>query len=155
MIIRPPNPRVQRTRPCASLRGSPLARHPLGATGLFLVIALSLACASNREPIQAVVDGVVTDPTGTLLPGVLVTLTTESSNAIRTAMTDQTGNYCFLNLPPGRYQLSFWFPGFSVPDPREITVANGMSVDLGGAVLEAQIPNVVSTNCGSGPVVSP
>jgi len=26
-----PNPRVQRTRPCASLRGSPLTRHPLGA----------------------------------------------------------------------------------------------------------------------------
>jgi hypothetical protein len=27
---RPPNPRVQRTRPYASLRGSPLTRHPLG-----------------------------------------------------------------------------------------------------------------------------
>ena len=26
----PPNPRVQRTRPCASLRGSPQTRHPLG-----------------------------------------------------------------------------------------------------------------------------
>jgi len=26
----PPNPRVQRTRPYASLRGSPLTRHPLG-----------------------------------------------------------------------------------------------------------------------------
>jgi hypothetical protein len=26
----PPNTRVQRTRPCASLRGSPLTRHPLG-----------------------------------------------------------------------------------------------------------------------------
>jgi hypothetical protein len=25
----PPNGRVQRTRPCASLRGSPLTRHPL------------------------------------------------------------------------------------------------------------------------------
>jgi len=24
----PPDPRVQRTRPCASLRGSPLTRHP-------------------------------------------------------------------------------------------------------------------------------
>jgi hypothetical protein len=27
---RPPNPRVQRTRPYASLQGSPLTRHPLG-----------------------------------------------------------------------------------------------------------------------------
>ena len=26
----PPNTRVQRTHPCASLRGSPLTRHPLG-----------------------------------------------------------------------------------------------------------------------------
>ena len=29
--MRRPNPRVQRTRPCASLRGSPLTRHPLGS----------------------------------------------------------------------------------------------------------------------------
>ena len=30
MIERPPNMRVQRTRPLASLGGSPLPRHPLG-----------------------------------------------------------------------------------------------------------------------------
>ena len=30
MSVARPNPRVQRTRPCASLRGSPLTRHPLG-----------------------------------------------------------------------------------------------------------------------------
>ena len=29
----PPNPRVQRTRPCASLLGSPLTRHPSGRVG--------------------------------------------------------------------------------------------------------------------------
>ena len=31
----PPNPRVQRTRPFASLRGSPLTRHPLGRRRFF------------------------------------------------------------------------------------------------------------------------
>jgi hypothetical protein len=30
MSSQPPNSRVQRTRPYASLRGSPLTRHPLG-----------------------------------------------------------------------------------------------------------------------------
>jgi len=31
---RSPNPRVQRTRPYASLRGSPLTRHPLGGRSM-------------------------------------------------------------------------------------------------------------------------
>ena len=31
-MSRPPDPRVQRTRPYASLGGSPLTRHPLGGT---------------------------------------------------------------------------------------------------------------------------
>jgi hypothetical protein len=41
----PPNPRVQRTRPCASLRGSPLTRHPLGAPGLGIALVLVFACS--------------------------------------------------------------------------------------------------------------
>ena len=32
IVKRVPNPRVQRPRPCASLRGSPLTRHPLGGS---------------------------------------------------------------------------------------------------------------------------
>ena len=31
LLTQAPNPRVQRTRPLASLGGSPLTRHPLGA----------------------------------------------------------------------------------------------------------------------------
>jgi len=44
-----PNPRVQRTRPCASLRGSPLTRHPLGRRVSLVAGALLLASACRRE----------------------------------------------------------------------------------------------------------
>ena len=60
-----PNPRVQRTRPCASLRGSPLTRHPLGrpsSTWLWLLVAtvgialLGAACDNRGSETVAVGD---------------------------------------------------------------------------------------------------
>ena len=56
MNVTRPNPRVQRTRPYASLRGSPLTRHPLGRriASLAVVICWSLgsmlACKSSLPP---------------------------------------------------------------------------------------------------------
>ena len=49
-----PNPRVKRTRPCASLRGSPLTRRPSGdlkrAAWLAGLVLIASACASREAP---------------------------------------------------------------------------------------------------------
>ena len=48
--LRPPNPRVQRTRPSASLRGSPLTRHPLGRVWMLLLLTLpGIACSGESD----------------------------------------------------------------------------------------------------------
>ena len=53
MAMTPPNPRVQRTRPCASLRGSPLTRHPLGGPLLTLPMsALVVVCLASCVTFQ-------------------------------------------------------------------------------------------------------
>ena len=62
-----PNPRVQRTRPCASLRGSPLTRHPLGtrvATVGAISALLGIACARRIVDYTIMVTGVVVDQVG-------------------------------------------------------------------------------------------
>jgi len=45
-----PNPRVQRTRPYASLRGSPLTRHPLGGGDQALFGSLPPTWTSDARP---------------------------------------------------------------------------------------------------------
>jgi len=57
----PPNPRVQRTRPYASLRGSPLTRHPLGRAmrgrSLDDSRELTAGCASGDQGAQEQIKG--------------------------------------------------------------------------------------------------
>ncbi len=52
--MRPPNPRVRRTRPCASLGRSPLSRHASGdlkrASWLAGLVLITSACASREPP---------------------------------------------------------------------------------------------------------
>jgi hypothetical protein len=69
------------------------------------LLAQSLSSASVR--------GKVSDETGLALPGVTVTL---SSPALQVrevvAVTQGDGNYQFLDVPPGEYQIRFDLPGF-------------------------------------------
>ena len=63
---------------------------------------------------QASLTGTVRDASGAILPG--VTVEAASSALIektRTAVTDGTGQYRVINLPPGTYSVTFTLGGFS------------------------------------------
>ena len=63
---------------------------------------------------QATLTGTARDASGAILPGVTVEA---SSSALiektRTAVTDGTGQYRVINLPPGTYSVTFTLGGFS------------------------------------------
>jgi hypothetical protein len=56
--------------------------------------------------------GVVTDASGAVIPGALVSATSEASGYAATATTDEQGRYGFANLPSGNYRVEFSSPGF-------------------------------------------
>jgi hypothetical protein len=56
--------------------------------------------------------GTVTDPSGAAVPNGSVTLTNVDVNTPRTTTTGPQGDYSFLSLPPGNYQLVIETPGF-------------------------------------------
>src|ERR1700737_2974111 len=62
---------------------------------------------------QSVITGVVKDPSGAVLPGVTVEV---SSNALiegaRSASTDSSGQYRIVDLRPGTYVVAFSLAGF-------------------------------------------
>jgi hypothetical protein len=58
------------------------------------------------------VTGVVTDPSGAVVPGARLQLVDEQKGFVFTATTDPAGNYLFRNVPPGSYKLSVQAPGF-------------------------------------------
>jgi protocatechuate 3,4-dioxygenase beta subunit len=56
--------------------------------------------------------GTVADPSGAAVPKASVTLTNIDVNTPRSTTTGPQGDYSFISLPPGNYQLVIETPGF-------------------------------------------
>src|SRR5436309_15019956 len=69
---------------------------------------LVLACAAMAlaQANTADLSGTVSDPSGGVLKGTRVTVSSTSTGASRTTTTDDSGHYSFVQLPPGSYKLT-------------------------------------------------
>ena len=84
---------------------------------------------------QATLTGTVRDNSGGILPGVTVEASSPALiEKVRTAVTDDSGQYRIVDLRAGIYTLKFTLPGFSTVERTDINLAGSqivtMSVDL-------------------------
>jgi hypothetical protein len=95
---------------------------------LLAALALLIGAATVRAQVRTGnVYGSVTDESGSLLPGVVVTIGGEMG--ARSTTSGGQGEFRFLALDIGRYQLSLALSGFAGV-VREIEVATGENVEL-------------------------
>jgi len=93
---------------------------------LFQVIVFALVVTSISTPALAqtgstsAVTGRVTDPTGAVLPGVMVTATSAATNQSRNGITAEDGVYRLPLLDPGPYRVRFMLPGFKTAEVTEV-----------------------------------
>ena len=89
-------------------------RHVRRAARAWVALCLAAVIHSDAAARQGLtsVSGVVEDPRGALLPGVLVTLTS-SAGARRSATTLSDGTFRFDSLPQGDYDLDISRRGFA------------------------------------------
>jgi Ca-activated chloride channel family protein len=78
------------------------------ALALLLLVCLVAAVAAAQE--RGTISGKVTDASGAALPGVTVTL---SGPDKRSSFTDRLGQFAFVGVLPGNYQLIAELPGFT------------------------------------------
>jgi Carboxypeptidase regulatory-like domain/TonB dependent receptor-like, beta-barrel len=69
--------------------------------------------------------GQVTDPKGLAVAGAAVTAKSLATAAARSTVTDASGNYSLVGLPPGRYSLTIEAAGFANLVNRELTLTIG------------------------------
>src|SRR5262249_25676413 len=78
---------------------------------------LFLISTANSARAQAVasaqIHGVVTDPTGAVVPGAQVKATQTDTRQVRATVTANDGSYVLPNLPVGPYTLEVNIPQFS------------------------------------------
>jgi outer membrane receptor protein involved in Fe transport len=77
-----------------------------------LVLALLCSTASYGQLSTASVNGIVRDPSGSSVPQAVVVLKNVDTGVERQTISNEAGNYVFLNVPPGSYTLEASKPGF-------------------------------------------
>ena len=75
-----------------------------GLMGGAVLWLLSSVLAFGQLPTGTIA-GVVTDPTGRVIPNATVTVTNTGTGATRTFTTAGDGSYIFADLPAGNYQV--------------------------------------------------
>jgi Ca-activated chloride channel family protein len=107
-----------------------------------ILVVLTLAC-THRAVItpnapKGTVQGVVTDSTGAVLPGVTVVLYT---TPMRILFTDEHGVFRFIGVPAGRYEVRSELAGFNASTHYvEVGTTQGISIAMrmqSGAVAES------------------
>ncbi len=96
---------------------------------LLIVLALSHHAAGQAT---ATILGTVTDPSGSVVPNVKVTLTQAETGEVRDVVTNDAGQYVAANLPIGHYNISAQAPGFKLTSRNNVTlnVADRARVDF-------------------------
>lgn len=78
-----------------------------------LLGALALCSVPASAQFSANVQGIVQDPSGAVVRGATITLKNVNTQITATASSDASGNYRFLSIAPGSYELTVSVQGFA------------------------------------------
>jgi hypothetical protein len=102
---------------------------------------------------QATLAGTLRDTSGGVLPGATVEA---SSNVLiegtRTAVTDDTGQYRILALPPGVYRVTFTLPGFTVVVREGVEMTGTGTITINAEMRVSNLQETITVT-GETPVV--
>src|SRR5918996_852611 len=106
-----------------------------------LLVCTSLAWAQTPS---GEISGTIVDSSGSVLPGVRVTLTNAATNATRLTQSNESGVYVFPAVPPGTYALKVELEGFSTAEQTNINVQVGSANRFPFTMAIGQLTDVVS-----------
>src|SRR5712672_499457 len=100
----------------------------------FVVFVFLLACASSgfaqSHTTTGTVQGDVLDERGGSVAGATVEVRNLDTNFTQTEKTDSDGHFAFLNLAPGRYQLTISQPGFASVLQKNVKLTVGQAITI-------------------------
>ncbi len=123
------------------------------AAVLTAVVCLFSASAFAQSASTGAIAGVVRDTTGAVLPGVTVEAASPALiEKVRTAVSDDQGNYKVLDLRPGSYSVTFSLAGFSSFRREGIELTSGFTATANAEIKVGSLEETVTVS-GASPVV--
>jgi carboxypeptidase family protein len=121
--------------------------------GVFLtLLALSLPSAAGAQ-VLGTVAGNVKDASGAVLPGVTVEVSSPALiEKVRSAVTDGSGQYRIVNLPPGTYSVTFSLPGFSTVKRDALDVSVNFTSTVDAEMKVGSVEETITVT-GESPIV--
>ncbi len=120
---------------------------------LFLIAVLfALVLPSFGQERFGTVAGVVKDPSGAVLPGVMVTVKNKDTNRTVTIHTRGDGTYTLPDVEPGRYSVMFEKTGFTRSEVPEVAVLVGKTTTIDVALRVGTVQEMIEVS-GAAPVI--
>jgi carboxypeptidase family protein len=79
---------------------------------VFFLLAIASVSSAFSQAVSGSLLGTVTDSSGGAVPNAKVTITETQTGVSRTTNTNESGNYTFSDLPPGKYTVAAEQKGF-------------------------------------------
>ena len=132
------------------------------------VLALAIGLLPSSASGQATtgeLTGRVVDANGAVVPGVTVTLRNQATGFLRTAATNESGEYLFVLVPPGSYTVTAELTGFRKVERPDVAIGVGSRQTLSlqleiGAITETMVvqggtPLIETTRSDISGVITP
>ncbi len=114
-----------------------------------IALALAHAAAAQTQITTGVIQGVVTDTSGAVLPGVDVEARNVETNLARNVVTDRDGRFVALQLPPGRYKVTFKLTGFATFVQENILLSVGQAAQVSPVMKVSGVAETVTVSADS------
>ncbi len=116
-----------------------------------LFLCLSFVPAAWAQQTGGSVSVIVLDASGGVVPGATLTLTDVATNEARTAVTQEQGNYAFVNLNFGQYKLTVTLQGFQT-QTFDVLVQSARTTDVKATLKTGGVAETVEVS-GASPIV--
>src|SRR4051794_3602726 len=110
------------------------------------VLALAIPAAAQTQITTAVIEGVVVDTSGAVLPGVEVEVRNVDTNFRRTVTTDREGRYSALQLPSGVYSVTFTLQSFATVVQENVRATIGEAVRVNPTMKLSGVAETVTVS---------
>ncbi|HTC47176.1 MAG TPA: carboxypeptidase regulatory-like domain-containing protein [Candidatus Aquilonibacter sp.] len=135
-------------------------------TAVCLVIAISIFVPTllSAQGANGRILGRVADPSGAVLANAKITITNEATAISRDALTNDSGDYSFIEVAPGTYTVQFELTGFKKNVQKGVivdlnqTVTLNSTLQIGGSQetvdVTSEAPQVDTTSTQLGAVIN-
>src|SRR5215208_2809056 len=122
------------------------------ALGLCLLALIGTPGVTAAQDFRGRINGTVSDNSGAVLPGVTVTASSRALIQPQVQVSGAAGDYRFVALPPGVYDITFDLAGFQTVKREGIRVVINQTLTVDQQLQVATLQETVTVS-GASPVV--